>query len=69
LKLSGQILNFLFDDSPGAGPLMTTSGLGILGAFWGRKVIEDTEQIATWISGTAPGNLHTPILVADETAQ
>lgn len=33
---------------------MTTSALGILGAFWRRKVIEDTEQIAIWICRGKP---------------
>jgi hypothetical protein len=28
---------------------MTTRALGILGAFWRRKVLEGTEQIAIWI--------------------
>jgi hypothetical protein len=34
------------------GPLMTTRALGILGAFWHRKLIEDAEQIAIWIFRT-----------------
>jgi hypothetical protein len=29
--------------------LMTKRVLGLLGAFWRRKVIEDAEQIAIWI--------------------
>ena len=34
---------------PGVRPFMATSALGILGAIWRQKIIEDTEQIAIWI--------------------